>query len=66
MGFVDVDVDTDCLPDFYPEFERYRGDCKFQPCSHRHEPGCAVKAALQAGKITLFRYENYVAIAESL
>jgi ribosome biogenesis GTPase len=66
MGFEDVDVDSDSLADFYPEFEKYRGDCKFQPCSHRHEPGCAVMAALQAGKIALFRYENYMAIAESL
>ncbi len=66
MGFEDVDVDSDSLADFYPEFEQYRGNCKFQPCSHRHEPGCAVKAALFSGKIVPFRYQNYVAIAESL
>lgn len=66
MGFEDVDVDADSLADFYPEFEQYRRDCKFQPCSHRHEPGCAVMAALRTGGIALFRYENYVAIAESL
>lgn len=59
-------VPADAIADYYPEFERYRGDCRFQPCSHRHEPGCAVKAAVQRGEISDFRYENFVAIADSL
>jgi ribosome biogenesis GTPase len=64
MGF--DRIDTESVAEYYPEFERYRGDCKFQPCSHLHEPGCAVKAALAEGKISMFRYENYAAIIDSM
>jgi len=64
MGLWEVDAET--VADYYPEFERYRADCRFQPCSHRHEPGCAVKAAVERGEISDFRYDNFVAIAESL
>ncbi|MBI5267253.1 MAG: ribosome small subunit-dependent GTPase A [candidate division Zixibacteria bacterium] len=60
------EVPADAIADYYPEFERYSGDCRFQPCSHRHEPDCAVKAAVQRGEISDFRYENFVAIADSL
>lgn len=60
------EITTEELPYVYTEFEPYAGECRFQPCTHIHEPGCAVKAAVKAGKIHPLRYENYVAIAESL
>jgi len=60
------DVDKEQLPYHYPEFERHRENCRFQPCSHTHEPDCAVKAAVEQGDIAGFRYRNYVAIADSL
>ncbi|MEA3297744.1 MAG: ribosome small subunit-dependent GTPase A [candidate division Zixibacteria bacterium] len=60
------EVEKDDLPHYYPEFESYSDKCRYQPCSHTHEPGCAVKAACDAGKIHVIRYANYVAIADSL
>ena len=36
------------------------------PCSHTHEPGCGVKDAVEAGKISKRRYENYAYIYDEL
>ncbi len=50
------------LKDFYPEFAKYEDECRFRGCSHISEPDCGVKNALQGGKISPMRYENYVQI----
>ncbi len=60
------DIDRQDLPHYYPDFEPYAHNCRFQPCSHTHEPDCAVKTAVKKGDIRSFRYDNYVAIAESI
>ncbi len=64
MGLWDVEKDE--LMHYYPEFEKYAAECRFQPCTHTHEPGCRVKAALEQGEIYEFRYNNYLAIRDSL
>lgn len=47
------------LKDFYPEFLPLEGQCRFLPCYHDREPGCAVTAACQAGQINRERLERY-------
>lgn len=66
-GFTSFDASGNCeeLQDYYNEFAPYT-DCRFQPCSHIHEPDCSVKAAVESGKIATERYEHYVAIYQEL
>lgn len=54
------------LKHYFREFEAYGQSCRFQGCSHTHEPDCGVKAALAEGKISSVRYENYVMFYEEL
>ena len=44
----------------FPEFLEYLGKCKFQNCRHEHEPVCAVRDALDSGRIKKTRYESYI------
>jgi ribosome biogenesis GTPase len=55
-------IDFDHLDELFPEFRPYLGECRYGDCSHTHEPGCAVRAALDAGTINRDRYESYVAL----
>ncbi len=47
------------LKEYYPEFARYEGQCKFSPCYHLSEPGCAVLAAAKKGELGAERLERY-------
>ena len=54
------------LPHYFPEFRNYEGTCRFSPCSHTHEPGCAVKAAVEEGRIARERYDAYEQILQEV
>ena len=54
------------LRGYFPEFRPLEGSCRFQGCVHVKEPGCAVKNALEQGRIHRSRYENYVMFYEEL
>lgn len=51
---------------YFTEFTPFEGQCRFQGCDHIHEPGCAVKDALEEGKIHPVRYENYLEMYKEL
>lgn len=51
---------------YFAEFEPLFGTCRFNDCLHVHEPGCAVRAALEAGTIDPDRYASYRRILETL
>ena len=48
----------------FPDFGPYVGACQFHDCSHRQEPGCAVRAALAEGKVEPTRYDSYLKLYE--
>ncbi|MBC8571712.1 ribosome small subunit-dependent GTPase A [Jingyaoa shaoxingensis] len=54
------DMEKEELKDYFREFGEYEGQCRFQGCTHTHEPGCRVKEALDEGKISRQRYDNYL------
>jgi ribosome biogenesis GTPase len=55
------DVD---LAQCFPEFRAFENDCRFNNCTHLHEPGCAVREAVEAETVNTARYESYKRIAE--
>lgn len=69
-GFSKIDLqifDAAVLKDAYPDFVSYGNDCKFKgKCLHVHEPGCAVKKAVQEGLIPESRYAHYLAFYQEI
>lgn len=59
-GFGIVDMETDEIGDYFPEFFRLKEYCKFNNCLHLDEPKCAVKEALDDDKVSWSRYRSYV------
>ena len=50
----------------FREFFEISSNCRFHNCTHRNEPGCAVKAALEDGTISELRYQNYLTILDEV
>ncbi len=48
----------------FPDFQPYLGKCQFRDCTHRKEPGCAVRAALDTAQIEPTRYDSYLRLYE--
>ncbi|HPD14599.1 MAG TPA: ribosome small subunit-dependent GTPase A [Planctomycetota bacterium] len=64
--FALYNIERDELQHCFPEMAERFGQCRFADCSHRHEPGCAIAAAVESGAIDPERYESYCRIYESL
>ena len=63
-GFGLVDVSQLELSTYFPEMLRVEDNCRFAPCTHTHEPGCAVKEAVENGDISVERYESYLGMLD--
>jgi len=58
-GFGVVDMSTEEIGDYFPEFFALKGGCKFHNCIHMNEPNCAVKEALENDEVSWSRYKSY-------
>lgn len=68
-GFSSIWIDQfekEELKNYFTEFLEFEPECKFKGCVHINEPICGVKRALEEGKISKIRYENYVNLYEEL
>lgn len=63
-GFGLVDLKKEEIALYFPEMLKASRDCRFTPCTHTHEPGCAVKEAVEDGRISRERYNSYLGMLE--
>ncbi|NIG52721.1 ribosome small subunit-dependent GTPase A [Chitinophaga sp. Cy-1792] len=61
-----VDIEKSELSHYFLEMQPYLSECQFNNCLHINEPGCAVKAAVEAGEINIDRYVSYATILETI
>ena len=59
-GLALYDVEPEELDAYFREIAPLVASCQFSDCSHRHEPGCAVRAAIKNGRISPSRYDSYL------
>lgn len=58
--FALYDMENETLAQRFPEMRELMSQCRFANCTHTHEPGCAVKGAVEKGDIADWRYNNYL------
>ncbi|MCC8197818.1 MAG: ribosome small subunit-dependent GTPase A [Tannerellaceae bacterium] len=61
-GFGTIEMEEGEISHYFPEIFRYSDGCRFNNCTHRHEPGCAVQEAMHAHLISPSRYKSYLNI----
>lgn len=59
-------MEKEMLKEYFREFREYESYCRFQGCSHIHEPDCGVRQALADGKISEIRYKDYILLYKEL
>lgn len=59
-------LEPDAIAEAFVEFKPYLGGCKFRDCKHNDDPGCILRQAVEEGKISRFRFNNYHRIIESM
>lgn len=63
-GFGLVDLKKEEIALYFPEMLKASEGCRFTPCTHTHEPGCAVKEAVENGEISYERYSSYLGMLD--
>ncbi len=63
-GFGTIEFEKETVGHYFPEIFRISAECRFGNCTHTHEPGCAVLAALQEHRISQSRYDSYLSILD--
>ena len=63
-GFGLVNLEKGEIASYFPEMLKVAENCRFTPCTHTHEPGCAVKDAVENGEISPERYSSYLGMIE--
>ncbi len=59
-----LDIGDEELSHYFPEMRAYLGKCKYNNCTHTHEPGCAVIEAVERGEIAVSRFYSYLSILD--
>ena len=62
--FALYDMETETLAQRFPEMRGLMSECRFSNCTHTHEPGCAVLAAVERGEIAPSRFSSYLSILD--
>ena len=63
-AFGTIDFERAQVAHYFPEIFRISDDCRFNNCTHTHEPGCAVRDAVEQGQISMSRYTSYLSILD--
>ena len=63
-GFGTYNMEIEEIADYFLEIFEHSRECRFGNCTHLHEPGCAVLAAVESGEIALSRYASYLSMIE--
>ena len=63
-GFGTYDMEVEEISHYFVEFFELSADCRYSNCTHTHEPGCAVLAALERGELAPSRYQSYLSMLE--
>lgn len=61
-GFGAFDMQKEDISDYFREIFKWSQECRFSNCTHTHEPGCAVLAAVERHDISLSRYNSYLSM----
>ena len=63
-GFGTFDMEEEEVGHYFKEIFKFSADCKYSNCTHRHEPGCAVREAVEKHYISESRYTSYLSILD--